>query len=81
MLPWPVCGELAVRALRIGFRKILRGITRGTRKFLELGRRQRRTEVKALILIAAERLQELELLGAIRRLPPPPSSSSYEPAK
>jgi len=40
----------------------INGVTLGTRKYLELRRRQGEAIVNALILIAAERLQELGCL-------------------
>src|SRR5208283_5457866 len=62
-LPRPVHCQFAVSARCIKLGRFRLHPPLGTHQRLELWRRQRWTEVKALILIAAERLQELELLG------------------
>src|ERR1019366_1458040 len=62
-LPRPVHCQLALRAPRIELGKLQPGLPLGTDQCLELRRGQGGAKVKALILIAAERLQKLELLG------------------
>jgi len=57
-----------VRPLGFGLGEVGVGFARGTHQRLELRRGQRRAEVKALILIAAECFQELELLGGLDAL-------------
>lgn len=59
----PIHRELALRAVRIGLGKLRRRVSLSADQRLELRGGQGGAEVKSLVLIAAEGLQEIELLG------------------